>query len=105
MDIQTKLLTLTALVYLFNIPFGYWRTNVKKFSLQWVLAVHLPVPPIILARIFSHIGFHWTTYVYLVGGFFLGQFTGNQIYKWKQNKEHKHISSCLFVDVFCPSHH
>jgi len=100
MDQKTVLFILAILVYFFNIPFGYWRANVKKYGIQWFLAIHLPVPPIIFARIFSDIGFHWTTYIYLVGGFFLGQLTGGKIYQWWKSRERKRISSCLVMDFY-----
>jgi hypothetical protein len=94
----TKLLIITILVFIFNIPFGYWRTNVKKFSLQWALAVHIPVPFIIFARIYSDIGFAWYTYVFLVGAFFGGQKLGNYIYN-KRKLQSKPVSSNLIGDL------
>ena len=71
-----NLLFVTIFVLILNLPFGYWRANVKKYSFQWVLAVHIPVPFVIAARIFSNIGFELYTYPILVGAFFLGQFAG-----------------------------
>ena len=76
-----KLTIITILVFVFNIPFGYWRANVKKFSLQWVLAIHIPVPFVVFARIYSDIGFAWHTYVFIVSSFFLGQKFGAYILK------------------------
>jgi hypothetical protein len=66
-----NLILVTIFVFLLNLPFGYWRANVKKYSLQWVLAIHMPVPFIIAARIYSNIGFELYTYPILVGAFFL----------------------------------
>jgi hypothetical protein len=74
------------LIFIINLPFGYWREHVKKFSRQWFLAVHIPVPIVILIRIYSNIGFQLYTYPILVGAFFLGQFLGGKI------KEDKIIS-------------
>ncbi len=93
-----KLIILSFLVFIFNIPFGYWRSNVKKFSLQWALAVHIPVPFIIFARIYSELGFAWYTYVFMVGAFFGGQKLGNYIYK-KRSKEAKYVTSNLIGDL------
>ena len=64
-----KLTIIALLVFILNIPFGYWRANVKRFSSQWFLAIHLPVPFIIALRILSGIGFAWYTYLFLVGAF------------------------------------
>ena len=93
-----KLAIITIIVFILNIPFGYWRQNVKKFSFQWVLAVHIPVPFIIIMRIFSGIGFAWFTYVFLVAAFFLGQrYGGSLLKKFKNNG--KNTSSCLIMDL------
>lgn len=92
-----KLLIISAIVLTFNIPFGYWRANVKKFSLQWVLSVHIPVPFIIALRIFSHIGFIWYTYLFLVSAFFIGQKLGAFIYK--NLKKNTSVSSCMIMDL------
>ncbi len=67
-----KLAIIAILVFVLNIPFGYWRANVKRFSSQWFLAIHIPVPFIVALRIFSGIGFAWYTYVFLVGAFLPG---------------------------------
>lgn len=74
-----KLTILSIIVFILNIPFGYWRSNVKKFSVYWFLAVHLPIPFIVLLRIYSNIGFVWFTYPALVGSFFIGQRYGSNL--------------------------
>jgi hypothetical protein len=94
-----KLIEIAIIIFVFNIPFGYWRANVKKFSLQWVLAIHLPVPFVIAMRIFSGIGFAFITYPVLVGAFFGGQFTGSKIsYLLKKNPEFT-VTSFLLSDI------
>ena len=74
-----KITFVAFLVLVINIPFGYWRSKVRKFSSQWFFAVHLPVPFVILIRIYSDIGFQLYTYPILVGSFFLGQYLGGKI--------------------------
>ncbi len=86
-------------VFVLNIPFGYWRSNVKKFSWQWVLSIHIPVPIIIGLRIFSGIGFAWYTYVILVAAFFFGQKVGNMIYLTFL-QQYEQVSSCLIMDLY-----
>ena len=93
------LIWVTVFVFIFNIPFGYWRVNVKKFGWQWVLAVHIPVPFIIALRFMTPIGFAWYTYVFLVGAFFLGQRTGAVIHK-RRNEHNKIVTSCLVMDIY-----
>ena len=80
---MTRLLTVAALVSSLNLPFGFWRASVPKFSLRWVLAVHLPVPFVIALRIFSGLGWQLITFPVLIGAFFAGQFVGGRIRtKW-----------------------
>ncbi len=64
-----RLWVIAFVVFLLNLPFGYWRENVKKFSLQWFLAVHVPVPFVIALRILGGLGFQFVTYPALVGAF------------------------------------
>lgn len=93
------LIIISLVVFFLNIPFGYWRANVRRFSTQWFLAIHIPVPFIIAIRILSDIGFIWYTYVFLVGAFFLGQQSGALLIKWVRS----HCttgSSCMVMDLF-----
>ena len=70
---------ISALVLLLNLPFGCWRARQRKFSLQWFLAIHLPVPLVIAMRIFGGIGWHIVTYPVLVGSYFAGQLIGSRL--------------------------
>jgi hypothetical protein len=74
-----KLIVIAIIVFLLNLPFGYWRDRVRKFSLQWVLAIHLPVPIVIALRIFSGLGWQFITFPVLIGAFFAGQFVGSRL--------------------------
>ncbi len=87
------------LVILFNIPFGYWRANVRKFSLQWALAVHIPVPFVIALRLLGHIGFQFYTYPILITAFFLGHLFGKMIYVRIKALKPAKVSSCLVMDL------
>jgi hypothetical protein len=87
------------IIFFFNIPFGYWRANVKKFSIQWVLAIHIPVPVVIAFRFFAGIGFAFITYPVLICAFFGGQFTGSKIYHIFNNHDNFTVTSCLFTDI------
>ena len=94
-----NLILVTIFVFLLNLPFGYWRANVKKYGLQWALAIHIPVPFIIAARILSDIGFEFYTYPVLVGAFFLGQFVGRFLYTKRKNLGQSPLTSCLVMDI------
>ncbi len=71
-----KLVYISAIVLLLNLPFGYWRAGARKFSLPWFLAVHVPVPLTIGLRLAGGIGWHMATFPILIGTFFGGQFLG-----------------------------
>ena len=96
---MTQLILISLLVFILNFPFGYWRANVTRFSSQWFLAIHIPVPFIVALRLLSDIGFAWNTYIFLVGAFFLGQKFGAMIMKWVHRHCHQD-SSCLVMDMY-----
>ncbi len=66
-------------VFLINLPFGYWRWSASRFSRQWMMAVHIPVPFVFLLRILS--GFSWQIIPLLMISFAAGQFTGGKFKK------------------------
>jgi len=70
---------LMLLVFLINLPFGYFRSKATKFSRQWMMAVHIPVPFVFLLRIFS--GFNWTVIPLLVLSDVAGQIAGGKLRK------------------------
>lgn len=73
-------LALVALaVFVLNLPFGYWRAGTRKFSWQWALAIHLPVPLVILLRIYSGLGWQPISFPVVIAAFFLGQFAGARL--------------------------
>jgi len=94
-----NLILVAIFVFLLNLPFGYWRANVKKYSFQWVLAIHITVQFIIAARILSDIGFELYTYPILIGAFFLGQFVGRFLYTRRKNLGQSPLTSCLVMDI------
>lgn len=95
-----NLILIGLLVFILNIPFGYWRANTKKLSFQWFLAIHIPVPFVIILRILSHLGWKFITYPVLVGAFFLGQFVGGKLHNSFAKKMQDKISSCICVDLY-----
>ncbi|MEW5934906.1 MAG: hypothetical protein AB1816_15130 [Bacillota bacterium] len=86
-------------VLLINIPFGYWRAAVPRLSREWIAAVHLPVPVVILLRIASGLGWKWATFPLLVGAFFLGQLAGGQVRRLTSRLPWWQDSACLAWDL------
>lgn len=71
--------TVAGLIFLVNLPFGFWRAGVRKLSLAWFVAVHAPVPIAIYLRWKTGLGFHFATFPIYVAAYFLGQFLGGRL--------------------------
>jgi len=82
-----RLVVISAVVLLLNLPFGYWRAGARKFSLRWFLAVHVPVPLVIGLRLVSGIGWQMATFPVVVGAFFGGQFLGGLFKRATSNRK------------------
>jgi len=95
-----KLLVLAFSIVIFNIPFGYWRANAKRFTLSWILAIHIPVPVIVAERLISGIGFAWTSYPVIAIAFFTGHYLGSKLYFFMKNKKHFQVTSCFIMDCY-----
>jgi DNA-binding transcriptional MerR regulator len=74
-----QVLLVAAAIVLINLPFGYWRAGVRKFSPAWFVAVHAPVPLAIGLRYIAGMGFRWSILPILVAAFFAGQFIGARL--------------------------
>jgi phosphate starvation-inducible membrane PsiE len=62
MVISYKLYAILALfifTLLINLPFGYFRSKTRRYSLRWFLYIHIPIPLIFIARTLSHIEFRY----------------------------------------------
>ena len=71
--------TVALLVFVINLPFGYWRASVRKLSPRWFLALCLPAPLVVALRIYSGLGFKLTTASAVVVAYCLGQFVGGRL--------------------------
>jgi len=68
-----------AFTFLVNLPCGWWRAGVRKFSPAWFLAVHAPVPAILALRVVLGLPFRWITLPLFVACYFAGQFLGARL--------------------------
>jgi len=68
---------LMLIVFLINLPFGYMRSKAARFSRQWMMAIHIPVPFIFLLRVFS--GLNWTVIPLLLLSDIAGQLAGGKL--------------------------
>lgn len=74
----TRLAFVAGLTLALNLPFGFWRAGVRRFSLPWFVAVHGPVPLIVALRIGAGLGWRLSTFPLVVGAFFSGQVIGGR---------------------------
>jgi len=51
----TKIAIVSVICLLVNIPLGVWREHTRKFSWQWILAIHASIPVIVALRIQLHL--------------------------------------------------
>lgn len=83
------LFLIAILVFIINIPFGFWRGMLKKLSFKWFVAIHAPVIISIGLRYLCNIDLNLNNIVIFVGVFFLGQFFGKNLYKWYNKNKMK----------------
>ncbi len=73
------LFLLLPLTFIITLPFGRWRTRCRKYSVSWFLAIHLPIPVIILMRLGAH--FSYTYIPLFLASTVLGQLVGGKVSK------------------------
>ncbi len=62
---------------LINLPFGFLRARVGRYSVRWFLYIHLPIPFVYLARTFLMVTAYFIPF--LVVAAFLGQIWGGRL--------------------------
>lgn len=88
----------TVLVLVVNILFGYWRSNTRKLSAAWMVAVHGPVPVAIGLRV-GLLGWSWKLLPVFVFAFAAGQYLGGRWRRFLAARTRSPLSSFLVVDV------
>lgn len=84
---EFNLLCAALATFFLNIPFGYVRQGFRKLSFKWFVAIHAPIPFVILFRHLFGLGFQLYTYPIMVSAFFLGQFAGKKIRMYIDSKK------------------
>lgn len=92
------LLLVAVLIFLINIFFGYWRANTRRFSTQWLMAIHIPVPLAIGIRLWL-LSLSWAMLPVFVAVFFAGQYTGGRVRGYLARRASAPLSSCLVMDL------
>lgn len=78
---ETKFILLSIFVFILNIPFEFWRVNTSAKSIQWFLAIHIPIALIIALRLILGLDITTISILMNIVGFILGQFTGKSLYQ------------------------
>jgi len=73
--------------FLVNLPFGYWRGGVRKFTARWIAAVHAPVPVVVAMRLAAGVRWQPVNLPVLLGAYFLGQLVGTRVRSWARVRE------------------
>lgn len=74
-----KLMLVLLFTVAVNLPFGYWRQGLRKLSLPWFLAIHLPIPLVIALRIW--LGIPYASVPFVIAAAVLGQWIGGRFRK------------------------
>ena len=77
MNLPLLLIGLIVTTIIINIPLGYVRQGVEKFSFAWYFYIHISIPLIIYLRIKS--GYSWKFIPLTLAGALLGQIIGGRI--------------------------
>lgn len=92
-----KIFLVMVAILLINVPFGYWRSNSRKFSWNWIMAIHIPVPIAIGLRL-VFLGWMWVLLPAFVLVYAVGQFVGGRVRR-QLAKQEIPLSSCLMLDL------
>jgi len=90
----------TALI---NVPFGYWRGYAKREGkrLEWILAIHIPVPAVVLFRRLAGTGYSLAD-IPLILLFVLAYFIGQRAGSTLESKVHSVAGSttrCIYTGL------
>jgi len=53
----TAVAVISVLTLALNMFFGYFRAKTRKYSFKWFLFIHLPIPAVFFARVYSHLDY------------------------------------------------
>jgi len=75
-----------GLVLVLNLPFGFWRAGVPRFSRRWFLAIHAPIPLAVGLRFLAGVGWRIRLLPLFVGVYFAGQFLGGRARRLRRSR-------------------
>ncbi|MGB5590911.1 MAG: hypothetical protein WBN31_08210 [Gammaproteobacteria bacterium] len=84
---MTNLGILLLATLILNLPFGYWREGVRKFSPAWFVAVHAAVPLIVLLRLGLGVEWKLLHLPFMIAAYFGGQTLGARLRRRRTNDD------------------
>lgn len=76
---RLPIIILALVAVALNVPFGAWRATTARLSARWFLAIHLPIPFVLLLRVTS--GHSYRVIPLLVAATIVGQLLGSWAYQ------------------------
>ncbi len=86
MTLSTRLLPLAFAIVAVNVPFGYWRAGLRNFSRSWFVAVHAPVPLVVVLRLLFGVVWRLASLPILAGAYFTRQLLGGLLRGWRERR-------------------
>ncbi|WP_027389089.1 hypothetical protein [Chrysiogenes arsenatis] len=84
------ILFIAIFAFLVNLPLGYIRPQFRKFSFQWLLVIHAPIPFVAALRIFY--GVEWLYIPLFLALSICGQIIGSR-YRLKNLLDKPHSNT------------
>ncbi|MDH3292546.1 MAG: hypothetical protein OEO20_10925 [Gemmatimonadota bacterium] len=92
MVLVPRLMQVAIAVAVVNVPFGYWRAGARRFSQSWFIAVHTPVPIVVVMRLVAGIAWRLANLPLLMGAFVSGQLLGGALRRWRERRRNARVS-------------
>lgn len=93
--LPAKMLAIAMLGMAANVPLGVWREHIKKFSPQWIIAVHAAVPFIAMLR--KSVVMPKTAMVITIAASILGQTIGSRAERLRLKSEAEKSSDTVIM--------
>ncbi|MFA4965004.1 MAG: hypothetical protein WC709_05125 [Thermoleophilia bacterium] len=83
LELETIAVVLAVAV---NLPFGAYRTTVRRLSWRWFLAIHLPIPLFVIMRLSFGLG--WLFVPFMLAAAVTGQLLGSWLlHQWRSRRK------------------
>lgn len=77
---------LILIIIVINLPFGFLKSRYKKFSIPWLLYLHVPVPFVIYLRKVFDTELTLLFAPFYFGSYLLGQWLGRKFFEYRSKK-------------------